>query len=569
MALFEITDLTFSYPDAARPALQHIDLAIELGTFTAVCGTSGCGKTTLLRHLKTTLTPHGTRQGSVRFAGRELEEVDEREQTRAIGFVLQSPEAQIVTDTVWHELSFGLENLGESQQAMRIRVAEMASYLGIEAWFHRRVDELSGGQKQLLNLAAVLAMQPRVLVLDEPTAQLDPLAARTFLDTVRRVNMDLGVTVVMSEHRLEDVLPLADRVLVLDEGRTLIYDEPRAVGRALVEHEFFRAMPSPLRIQAASGLAGASPLTVREGRAWLDAQVAAPVGSAGVTGDEAQAAGAMGERHAVDTPTSEVVLSCTDAWFRYERREPDVLRALSLNVHRGELFCLLGGNGAGKTTALSMLAGLLQPYRGSVSVFGKRLHPRERATRSGAIGMLPQDPQCLFVEDTVRADALDVLSDRTDLTPEERERRLAQVAEQVEIAHVLDRHPYDLSGGEQQRAALAKVLLLEPKILLLDEPTKGLDALHKDRLADLLAHLRAQGMTVLVASHDIEFCAEHATRCALLFDGEVTAEADAHAFFGGNGFYTTAANRMARHLFPQAITVEEVVAACASVRPAQ
>lgn len=562
MAIFEIHDLTFSYPDATRPALQGVDVKIEPGEFVVICGKSGCGKSTLLHHLKTALTPHGTRVGGVRFEGRALDEVPAREQAQAIGYVLQSPDAQIVTDKVWHELAFGLENLGLDPQAIRLRVAEMASYFGIESWFHKRVDELSGGQKQLLNLAAVMAMQPRVLVIDEPTAQLDPLAAREFLDIVHRINVDLGMTVIMVEHRLEDVLPLADKVLVLEEGRRLFYDDPRTVGSRLVGNDLFLAMPSPLRIKEGSQLGGTCPLTVREGRSWLDERLDVDAVRYGARKPcippSAEQTHGAGEQ--------DVVLSCKDVWFRYGRRLPDVLRGLTMDVHRGELFCLLGGNGTGKSTALSVLAGLLQPYRGSVQIAGQRMLRGRSATAPHAVGMLPQNPQCLFVEDTVRADLTEVFAGRNDIAPDEQERRIAQVVEQFEIASVLDMHPYDLSGGEQQRVALAKVLLLEPKILLLDEPTKGLDGFYKEKLATLFTRLCAEGMTTLMVSHDVEFCAAHADRCALLFDGAVVTEADAHAFFCGNSFYTTAANRMARHLFPQVVTVEEVVAACASAK---
>ncbi|WP_102337607.1 ABC transporter ATP-binding protein [Collinsella provencensis] len=582
MAIFEIKDLTFSYPDAQRPALCGINMAVEPGEFVVVCGKSGCGKSTLLRHLKTALTPHGARSGEVRFEGRALENVSVREQAGAIGYVLQSPDAQIVTDKVWHELAFGLENLGLDQQVIRLRVAEMASFFAMQPWFDKRVDELSGGQKQLLNLASVMAMQPRVLVIDEPTAQLDPLTAREFLDTIHHINVDLGTTVIMVEHRLEDVLPLADKVLVLEQGRQLLYGDPRTVGHNLVGNELFLTMPSPMRIMEGSQLGGDCPLTVREGRVWLDDRLdagastlrvhAAPDGLAGSdsslqnAGDSSYSVGFAAQEacdgYSVVPKNGDVVLRCQEVWFRYERRAPDVLRGLTMEVRRGELFCLLGANGTGKSTALGVLAGLLQPYRGDVQVFGRKLRRGELATSTGGVGMLPQDSQCLFAEDTVRADLEEMLLDRKDMAPDERACKVERMAELVEITHLLDMHPYDLSGGEQQRAALAKVLLLEPKILLLDEPTKGLDGLYKEKLAHIFTRLRAQGVTILMVSHDVEFCAAHGGRFALLFDGSIVSKADANTFFCGNSFYTTAANRMARHLFPNAITVEEVVHAC-------
>ncbi len=584
MAIFEIKNLGFSYPDALAPALTGIDVSIEAGEFVAICGKSGCGKSTLLRHFKTALTPYGAHTGEVLFEGRLLEDVTVREQASGIGYVLQSPDAQIVTDKVWHELAFGLENLGLEQRAIRLRVAEMASYFGIQEWFHKRVEELSGGQKQLLNLASVMAMQPRVLVLDEPTSQLDPIAASDFLRTVHKINTDLGVTVIVVEHRLEDVMPMADKVLVLEEGRQLLYGGPRSVGRALAGSDLFLAMPSPMRIYDGVALGSECPLTVREGRRWLDEQVCCAVGDAreasvvaqACEGDAHEAAAAediageasVGEVSAdaaASARDDDVVIRCRDLWFRYERNAPDVVRGLSMEVHRGEFFCLLGGNGTGKSTSLSLLAGTQVPYRGKVWIEGRELSRRGNAVvLDASVAVLPQNPQCLFVEDTVRADLAEMFAERPLVTAGEREAAIARVVEQTEIAHLLDRHPYDLSGGEQQRAALAKLLLLSPRILMLDEPTKGLDGFYKEKLARIFARLCNAGTTILMVSHDVEFCAEYASRCALFFDGAIVAEKPTREFFRGNSFYTTAANRMARHLFPDAVTVEEVIAACKS-----
>ena len=250
MAQFDIQDLTFSYPGQDRPALEGVTLSVERGSYVCLCGRSGCGKTTLLRHLKTVLTPYGTISGTVLFEGAPLEEVTPRDQAQFIGFVMQNPEAQIVTDKVWHELAFGLESLGVDQRVMRLRVAEMASYFGIQHWFHRDVSDLSGGQKQLLNLASIMAMQPSVLILDEPTSQLDPIAAADFLNTVRKINGELGTTVIITEHRLEDVFATADQVVVMDEGRITAKGSPRAVAEALYGEgdAMTFALPAPLRV---------------------------------------------------------------------------------------------------------------------------------------------------------------------------------------------------------------------------------------------------------------------------------------------------------------------------------
>ena len=268
MAHFKIEDLTFSYPITGRRSLEHVDLTIYRGDYVVLCGQSGSGKTTLLRHLKTVLTPHGQRSGRILFGGRDLAEIPTAEQAAKIGFVMQNPDDQIVTDKVWHELAFGLESLGVDSGTIRLRVAEMASYFGITSWFHRDVSELSGGQKQLLNLASIMAMQPQVLILDEPTSQLDPIAAADFLSTVRRINIELGTTIIITEHRLEDIYHCADQVIVMDRGRVIANDRPRLVGEQLWKQRspMFAALPTPVRVFYDSGAPGDCPLTVREGR---------------------------------------------------------------------------------------------------------------------------------------------------------------------------------------------------------------------------------------------------------------------------------------------------------------
>ena len=559
MGAFDIAHLTFRYPGAAVPALEDVSLTIEDGAFLVVCGPSGCGKTTLLRHLKPVLSPHGDRTGSIVLDGTPIGELTGREQASRVGFVLQDPDTQIVCDKVWHELAFGLENLGLTSEVIRLRVAEMASYFGIQHWFERPVCELSGGQKQLLNLASVMAMQPRALVLDEPTAQLDPLAAREFLSTLRAVNRDLGTTVILSEHRLEETLPIADGVVVLDCGRIVAEGEPRSVCAHLeaARHPMRRAMPTPARayleVEGASAGEIPIPLTVREGRTYLAARAAegavAPTSSPVDVGAR--------KRDSVES-----ALELRDVWFRYARDGEDALRDLALHVAKGSWHCILGGNGAGKSTALGIMSRAYAPYRGSVRLFGRdmrRIPAKELF--SGLLGVLPQDPQALFVHDTVRAD----LEDVAGATPKAHA-LIERVAEQVEIAHLLDRHPFDLSGGERQRAGMAKVLLLRPRVLLLDEPTKGLDAAFKERLARVLERVRADGMTIVMVSHDVEFCASHADTCSLLFRGSVVSTAPAREFFAGNSFYTTVANRIGRAVRPDVVVEEDLVELCGGPR---
>ena len=538
---FEIRELTFSYPGAERPQLDHVSLNIERGSYTVVCGRSGSGKTTLLRHLKTVLTPYGERSGEVLLDGTPLERVSQREQAEKVGYVMQNPDDQIVTDKVWHELAFGLESLGCSQTVMRSRVAEMACYFGIQDWFHREVAILSGGQKQLLNLASIMAMHPQVLILDEPTSQLDPIAASDFLNTVRKINLELGTTVIITEHRLEDIFPYADRAVVLEAGKVIADGSPRSIGRQLWESHapMFAAMPTPVRVFYGAGGEGDSPLTVREGRKWLSESF--PQGAA------------VRELPAKEPPKSgeKPALEAKELWFRYEKDSPDVLRGVSLRVYPGTLHAIVGGNGAGKSTALKAFAGLIKPYRGKVAVLGKPLDKyKPGQLYKGGIAMLPQDPRGLFSYTTLEQELEEMTPDRE---------RIAEAARLCQVEELLKSHPQDLSGGEQQRAALAKVLLTEPKVLLLDEPTKGIDSFFKERLAGILRELRDRGIAITLVSHDVEFCARYADFVSMFFDGQILTTDSPRQFFGGNSFYTTAANRMSRHVFSMAVTGEDVV----------
>ena len=540
MAHFHIRDLTFSYPGAKRPTLSGVNLTIEKGEYVVLCGKSGSGKTSLLRHLKSILTPYGNRSGQVLFDGTPLQQVSQYDQSRKIGFVMQNPDEQLVTDKVWHELAFGLENLGVHQNTIRLRVAEMASYFGLQDWFDREVATLSGGQKQLLNLASIMAMQPQVLILDEPTSQLDPIAASDFLNTVRKINIELGTTIIITEHRLEDIYHSADRVVVMKEGRVIASDGPRQVGSLLWQQDsaMFAALPTPTRVFYQSGAEGQCPLTVREGRSWLTKTF------------ENRCLTALEPEMEPEAPKGrEYALRIQEGWFRYEKQGLDILRGLNLEVPQGCIFAIVGGNGAGKSTTLKTICGICKPYRGKVELFGKTIKSYGGGLYRGCVAMLPQDPRSLFVGKTLREDLREMCRE---------EGPIQAVAETCEITHLLDAHPYDLSGGEQQRAALAKVLLTNPKLLLLDEPTKGLDSFFKGKFAEILKKLKAEGITTVLVSHDVEFCAEYADLVGMFFDGQIVTTDTPHRFFGQNSFYTTAANRMSRCVFQNAITAGDV-----------
>ncbi len=579
MNLVEIKDFGFSYPESSRKVLEHVNLNIKEGTLNVIMGRSGCGKSTLLRQLKSVLAPAGEKEGKILYRNIPLEDTDHRTQSQEIGFVMQNPDNQIVTDKVWHELAFGLESLGYDNATIRLRVAEMASYFGIQKWFYKNVSELSGGQKQLLNLASVMAMHPSLLILDEPTSQLDPIAASDFLETVKKINRDIGTTVLLTEHRLQDIIPYADRVFVMDEGTLFLEGTPREIGTKLKEqhHGMFLSMPVPMQIYAGTESALTCPLTVSEGRQWIREYIK----EKGIKKEEIQQANQrlekQGEKNENETAgffghlkrqkeTTPPAIQMKDVWFRYEKDSPDVIQDLSLEVKKGEFYALVGGNGTGKSTTLSLLGRVHQPYSGRIYLDGKDLRSfSDRELYCGYLGVMPQNPQSIFLKKTVLEDLYSVIGGKKEKPSSEypismkKEKAIEGIVSLTHLEGLLNRHPYDLSGGEQQRLALAKVLLLRPKILLMDEPTKGMDAEYKEELGSILKKLQSHGMTIFMISHDVEFVAEYADTTGLFFEGNVVTSKKTGDFFAGNNFYTTAANRMARGLFPEAVTGKDVV----------
>ena len=556
METFRIEQLAFSYPNMEKQVLKNIDLTIESGEFVVICGKSGCGKSTLIRHLKTVLTPYGKRNGNIYFKGRKLDLIDDRTQSSEIGYVLQSPENQIVTDKVWHELAFGLESLGYDNKTIRLRVAEMASFFGIQTWFGKNVTELSGGQKQLLNLASIMAMQPSVLILDEPTSQLDPITANDFLKTIKKINEDLGITVIMVEHDLEEVFNMADRIILMNEGEIIIDDKPKKVVCKVKQliPEMFESMPSPIKIASSLGKTE-TPITVKEGRYFVNEIFSnKEVIYTRIEDDK--------ENKILEYKNAKNAIKMKDVWFKYDKYGSDVVKDLSFEVKLGEFFCIVGGNGTGKSTTVSLICGIKKPYRGKVEIFGKNVQEyKNKELFNNNLAILPQDPQSLFVKNTVEKDLYEIFP-KLGMSKNEKEEKIKKVCELVEIENLLEHHPYDLSGGEQQRVALAKVLLLEPKLLILDEPTKGLDANFKVKFAKIINKLIDNKVTVVMVSHDIEFCASYAHRCALFFDGGIVTSNTPNKFFSGNSFYTTVANRMSRQVFENAVTCEDVITLC-------
>lgn len=480
----EVEDLSFTYPGAARPVLDHVDWSVPAGAFALLVGGTGSGKSTLLSLAKPEIAPAGERTGEVSVLGRPASSYDIADSARTIGYVFQNPDNQIVCESVWHEMAFGLENLGTPQGEMRRRVAETSYFFGIDDWFRRDTDTLSGGRKQLLALASTLAMQPSVLLLDEPTAQLDPITEKNFLHALFRVNRELGCTVVVATHQPRAMLAYATCAFVLEDGAVRPVDDlGKLDGRPSLD-------PSAEEAASAAALAGGSHFLPAASRGGAHRDLSVPA------------------------------VRFDRAWFRYGRDSDWVLRNLELLVGRGRIHALVGGNGCGKSTLLSLVAGSSKLQRGSLAV------------GVAAKALLPQDPRSLFAEETVDDELMEWSAvagyGRADV-----DAMLARCG----LTRCASLHPYDLSGGQQQLLALAKLLLTDPELLILDEPTKGLDLPARRLVASVLRELRAGGATVLMATHDLDFVEQVADDVSMVFDGDIACTDPTKEFFTGNVYY--------------------------------
>ena len=525
---------------------------IKSGSFNLVFGESGCGKSTLFRLCKREISPNGKRSGNILYKGTDISRLEPKISACKIGFVGQKPDEQIVTDKVWHELAFGLENSGLKKTEIKSRVAEMSSYFGINEWYHKNTDELSGGQKQILNLASVMVMQPDILILDEPTSQLDPIAASNFIEALKKLNYDFGLTILIAEHRLEEIFPVADNAFAMENGRIIFSGNPKNVCEKLKGNNLEMSLPTPSRVWSSLEVNCECPLTVRDGRNFLRENFPDKFGREISVKNE----------HGSSESKNNTAIEANGIFFRYGKKLPDILENMSLTVNKGEIFSILGGNGCGKTTTLNILSGIDIPYKGCIKILGKRINSyKNNSLYRNTLAYLPQNPMSVFIKTSVREDLADILN-VLDIPKNEQSYHITDISQKVGISDFLGRHPYDLSGGEIQKCAIAKILLTNPQIMLLDEPTKGMDAFYKNTLLTIMKALKNEGKTILMVTHDIEFAAEASDRCALFFDGGIVSYGVPNEFFSGNSFYTTSAGRMSRDFFKNAVLCSEIVRLC-------
>lgn len=543
MEILSCENVAFKYNESTDYAISDCTFSVKKGEKIMLCGASGSGKSTLLRLLKRELSPRGELFGNITLMGKGRSELSARESAEKIGFVMQNPDSQTVCDKVSAELAFGLESFGVKSGEIQSRVGEMAAFFGIEPLYDRDISTLSGGQKQLVALCSVMVTDPDILLLDEPTAQLDPVAARELLGILDRLNKEMGVTIIIAEHDPEELFDSCDKILYLAKGKTEFFGTPALTAKYFVENALEGFLPETAK--AFTRLCDDLPLNVRQGRAKLE--------KLGVTDIPKQAV--------TDTERAEpYALQCKNLWQRYEKNSPDILKGCDLGIRKGECYGLLGSNGGGKSTLLRVICGLSKPYMGAVSLFGKK----QKAYKNGSLfremlAFLPQEPVTMFVKESVRED---LLQSGDKVTVE-------NVSQRMGIEHLLDRHPWDLSGGEIQKCAFGKILLADPKIIVLDECTKGMDSFAKKALGDILLDLKDEGRTILLVTHDLEFAAQYCDRCGLLFDGKIVAEDNAVEFFSQNRFYTTAAARLTRGFFRGAVTSTAVRERLAMVKRGQ
>lgn len=524
----EVRGLSFAYPGAEAPVLDGLDWSVPQGAFALLVGGTGSGKSTLLSLLKPEIAPTGECAGELRVLGESVADMDARMSAERVGYVFQDPENQIVCETVWHEMAFGLENLGLARDEMRRRVAETSYFFGLEDWLHRDTDTLSGGRKQLLSLAAVLALRPCVLLLDEPTSQLDPVAEKTFLHALFRVNRELGCTVVVATHQPRPMLEYATCAYRIEDGRVCEVADIASLGHR--EGLFSGEVPG----WGASRRAKSGVFSSVSGQLGsLDPREGAPGAKKGLKSgksaefeaqiqpqDDSGAPSRAGGRRILSKMHGESATTLSEGWFRYDRVSGWVLRGLDAAFSAGAVHAVVGGNGCGKSTMLSVLAKTAKLQRG-------------RMVRGAAsTALLPQNPKALLVAETVRDELMEWAS-----TCGYDENLARERAAQLGLDGLETRHPYDLSGGQRQLLALAKLLLIGPELLLLDEPTKGLDLESRRIIARALRDHAKAGCTVVIATHDLDFAEQVSDDVAMMFDGEIACMEPPADFFADNVFY--------------------------------
>ena len=592
MALIEFDNFTFAYlnsdgTESQDNSLDEISLEIDYGDFVLLCGPSGSGKTTLLTNLKKELMPAGRRAGEIRFKGIRIQDLDDISSACDIGYLFQNPDSQIVTDTVIQEIAFPLENIGLPTEEIRNRISEIVAFFGINDILHKNVNELSGGQKQLVNLCSLLVLRPEVLLLDEPMSQLDPIASYEFLSIVRRLNEEFSITVIMSEHKADSIFPFIDKAVFLKDGRIEFVDNAHNICKEVIDDEIFENyLPVVTKIHNSLSDKYPSlsklntPLSIREGRRCLNTihddliKISEGIGNSN-NFDSANLHHTSKKYHSQEKSgildrlpfngNGNALIRMDGIYFAYEK-ENLILKNVDFDLNEGDFVSLIGGNGVGKSTFLQLLVGILKPIKGKVK-YRKKIR----------LAYVHQNPMIHFSKDNVREEFLESLLESgllngLKLSSEEFvdsdilnglefdsiKFKFRELIEFFDICDLIDKHPYDCSGGEQQKIVIVKALLQNADVLVLDEPTKGLDPISSKNLARILNSLRDNGLTILMTSHDLDFVANNCKRCLMLFDRDIQIDDDPKVIFAENNFYTTFVNRMVKDYLPEIVTLDDL-----------
>ncbi len=634
MALIEFENFSFSYLNSdgtrsSQKSLDNINLNVHFGDFVLLCGPSGCGKTTLLTNLKKELMPNGFREGRIRYNGTEISQLDDFSSACDIGYLFQNPDSQIVTDTVIQEIAFPLENIGLPTEEIRNRISEIVAFFGINDILHKNVNELSGGQKQLINLCSLLVLRPKVLLLDEPMSQLDPIASYEFLSIIRRLNEEFSITVIMSEHKADSIFPFIDYAVFLKDGRIEFNNNAHDICEEVISDEVFENyLPAVTKIY--NGLSKKyenhddlsenngdsnesfsnqsnplsklnTPLSIREGRRCLNIihddliKINEDIEKNNNSDSDNLSNSAKNynsnqfsttkQYHSSKKDIKDILpfsndrntlIKMSGIYFAYEKKNL-ILKNLDFKLNSGEFVSLIGGNGVGKSTFLQILVGILNPIKGKV-----------RYSKNLKIAYVHQNPMIHFSKDTVKEEFLESILSSGFFNSNEFNREtydnllkldgdsfiesdilnnlkfknvnysFKELIEFFNISDLLDKHPYDCSGGEQQKTVIVKALIQNTDVLVLDEPTKGLDPISSNNLAEILNSLIDNGLTIVMTSHDLDFVANNCKRCLMLFDKNIQIDDDPKVIFAENNFYTTFVNRMVKDYIPQAVTLDDV-----------
>lgn len=530
MAIFEIKNLNFTYARAKCKAIDNLSLKIEAGSFCVICGKSGSGKSTLIRLLKNEVAPQGELSGEILYDNIPLKCISDRVSVTDIGFVHQDVDSGLVCDKVWKELAFGLGNLGYNDDYIGARIAEISEYFGISKWYNKKISELSGGSKQIVSLASVMTMNPKVLLLDEPTSMLDPISKKNFINLLNRINKELGITIIMVEHNLESVFDIASNIIVLDSGKLIANCTPYCLPKSLVEYDCLKYIGLPEFAEVYTLFGNEKmPNTIENKRAWLKS----------VIGDSNQNL----IKKVDNNFNNENVLTAENLYFRYDKKGEDIVKGASIKLNKGEIICLLGGNGGGKTTFINLLNGIFKAYSGKVKI-----------DKNCKVATLPQNAKGLFVESSVENE-LSVFAKLLKIDKD----KVQSLLEKFDLIGIREQHPYDISGGEVQRLALAKLFLVNPDILILDEPTQCMDMLSKEYLINLLLQSKIQGKSVIVVTHDLRFTSMIADKVGMFFDGKIVALDSASNFFESNNIYTTESSYLTRDFEKGLYSVEKII----------